>query len=103
MTSVCPSESSSIEVPAADILTRLKQFKLKKTLFSGDDGSVTCLGYFDDDLQESKPAIVKVRPLAVNTFRVEGDLLQDALRSLKLELKTESGSRFSNYDGFDTE
>jgi len=88
--------------PLSEVLiTQLKQFQYKKTLNSLGDGTVVVLGYFSDDADFTKPVIIKVGSLPPNI--PEDANVQEAIQQIRLELKTESGSRFLNFNGFGSE
>jgi len=78
----------------------LLSFTLTRVLNTGLNGSVWLLGSFED---ESKSAIVKINPQPITAFTVDGSLLETAVRGLTIQLKKESGSRFSYFDGNSSE
>ena len=95
-----PSKRKLEEVSPDNSLKDLLAFNLTKVLNTGLNGSVWLLGCFED---ESKIAIIKINPLPITSFTVEGSQLESAVRGLAIQLKKESGSRFSYYDGNSSE
>eukprot|EP00607_Mallomonas_marina_P009521 CAMPEP_0182417908 /NCGR_PEP_ID=MMETSP1167-20130531/2358_1 /TAXON_ID=2988 /ORGANISM="Mallomonas Sp, Strain CCMP3275" /LENGTH=352 /DNA_ID=CAMNT_0024591767 /DNA_START=20 /DNA_END=1078 /DNA_ORIENTATION=+ len=83
------------------LIENLRTVNFKRKLNEGADGTVVMLGYFCDDPEELKPAICKVVPKPL--LFIDDTAVQNNIHSMKLELKTESGSRFTHFNGFGSE